>query len=87
MVHKPGYGLEDPGDLYSKTCMQALGTTRPSIEWLPGVKWPGRETDQLSLRNAEVKNEWNYTSPVSIILLRARENLSSLFHGCRGCQL
>jgi len=27
----------------------------------PGLKWPGREADQLSVSSADVKNVWSYT--------------------------
>jgi hypothetical protein len=47
--------------------VQTLGPTHPSIQCVPaalspGVKWPGREVDHSPPSNAEVKNEWSYTS-------------------------
>jgi hypothetical protein len=32
------------------------------IQWVPGVKRPGRETDHSLPTSAEVKNTWIYTS-------------------------
>jgi len=40
----------------------ALGATQHLIQWIPGVKQPGRESDRSSLSSAEVKNAWSYTS-------------------------
>jgi hypothetical protein len=33
-----------------------LGPTQPSIQWLPGVKRPGREADHTPPSSVEVKN-------------------------------
>jgi len=35
-----------------------LGPTQPPIQWVPEVKWPGRETDHSLPSSAEVKNAW-----------------------------
>jgi len=36
------------------------------ISWR--VKWPGRKVNHLSLSNAEIKNEWSYTSAPPVYL-------------------
>jgi hypothetical protein len=52
-----GYGLDDQGVgssspckgknfLFSTSSRPALGSTQPPIQWVPGVKQPGREADQ-----------------------------------------
>jgi hypothetical protein len=40
----------------------ALLPTRPRIQFLPGVKRPGREADHPTTSGTEVKNAWSYTS-------------------------
>jgi hypothetical protein len=45
----------------------------PFILWTPGasslgIKLPGREADPSPQSSAEVKNAWNYTSPLPIRL-------------------
>jgi hypothetical protein len=40
------------------------------IQWVPGVKRPGREADHLPPTSAEVKQTWVYTStPPNVIAL------------------
>jgi hypothetical protein len=41
--------------------LQSSGSTHPSVQWVPGVKWPGREADQ-SRYSAKVTNPRSYTS-------------------------
>jgi hypothetical protein len=48
--------------LFSTSSRQALGSTQHPIQWVPGVKRPGREADQSPLASAEVKKMWLYTS-------------------------
>jgi hypothetical protein len=53
--------------LFSKSSRQALGSTQPPIQWVPGalsprVKRPGREADHSPRASAEVKKMWIYTS-------------------------
>jgi hypothetical protein len=38
------------------------GAQKPPIQWVPGVKRPGREADHSLPASAEVKKMWNYTS-------------------------
>jgi hypothetical protein len=40
----------------------ALGSTQPSIQWVPRVKRPEPEVDHSPPASAEVKNMWIYTS-------------------------
>jgi hypothetical protein len=61
-----GYGLDDQEVgvrvpvgarifLFSTASRTTLGSTQPPIQWVPGVKWPGREADKSPPANAEVK--------------------------------
>jgi len=58
--------------LFSKTSRPAFGPTQPHIHWvpaaLPRVKQPGFEGNYFTPCIAEVKNEWNCTSPPPIRL-------------------
>jgi hypothetical protein len=45
-----------------------LGLTQPPIEWIPGIKRPGRQTDHSLPSRADVKNAWRYTSTPPIRL-------------------
>jgi hypothetical protein len=50
-----------------------MGSTQPSIQWVPGalslgVKRPWREADHSSPSSTEVKNEWSYKSTPPIRL-------------------
>ena len=52
---------------FSQASRRRLGSTQPSIQWMPaafppGVKWLGLEADNSPLYNAEVENAWNCTS-------------------------
>jgi hypothetical protein len=40
----------------------ALGSTQPPIQWVPGVKRPGREANHSPPTSAEVNKILNYTS-------------------------
>jgi hypothetical protein len=40
----------------------ALGHTQPPIQWVRGVKRPGREADHSPSSSAELENAWSYTS-------------------------
>jgi hypothetical protein len=68
-----GYGLDGVPSLgrlknylFSMSSTQALGSTQPPIQWVPGgfspsIKRPGREVDH-SPTSAEIKKIWMYTS-------------------------
>jgi hypothetical protein len=45
--------------LFSKSSRPAPGSTQP-IQWVPGVKRPGREADHSPPTSAEVKKMWIY---------------------------
>jgi len=38
--------------------LDALWSTQPLIQWVSGVKRPGREVDNSIPSSAEVKNQW-----------------------------
>jgi hypothetical protein len=48
--------------LLSISSRPALGPVQPPIQWVPGVKWLGREADHSISASAEVKKTWMYTS-------------------------
>jgi hypothetical protein len=55
--------------LFSTSSRPALGTTQPSIQWAPGVKWLGCEADHSPPASTEVKKIWIYTStPVYVFM-------------------
>jgi hypothetical protein len=70
------YGREDRGDrssipgrvknfLFSRSSRPALRSTQYPIQWVPGVKRPGREVDHSPPTSAEVKKMWIYTSTLT----------------------
>jgi len=54
--------------LFTAVSTLILGPTQTPIQWVLGVKRPGRKADHSPLSSAEVKNEWNYTSTPPIRL-------------------
>jgi hypothetical protein len=48
--------------LFATAFRPALGPTHPPIQWVPEVKWSGREADHSPSPSAEVKNVWSCTS-------------------------
>jgi hypothetical protein len=42
--------------------MSSRPLTQPPIQWVPGVKWPGRDTDHTPPPSAEVKKMLIYTT-------------------------
>jgi hypothetical protein len=58
-----GYGLDSPGIEsrwgrdFSHTSRPALEPTQPPVQWVPGVKRPGRGADHPPPPSAEVENE------------------------------
>jgi hypothetical protein len=71
-----GYGLNYRGvgvrlpvesKIFSTSSRPVLGSTQPSIQWVPGplspgIKQPGRETVHSPPANAKIKKMWIYTS-------------------------
>jgi hypothetical protein len=57
------YGLDGPGIEsqwgrdFSHTSRPTLGLTKPPVQWVPGVKRPGRGADHPTPLSAEVENE------------------------------
>jgi hypothetical protein len=65
-LNDQGVGVKSPGAgknfHFSMSSKPALGPTQPPIQWVPGVKRPGREADHSPPTSAEVKKTWIYTS-------------------------
>ena len=72
----------------------ALGHIQPSIQWVPGERWPVREVDLSLLCSAEHKNEWSCTAAPttslqqlhtsSTVTIRLhRPEVSAIRLGCR----
>jgi hypothetical protein len=68
-------GRDREGIIFCVTAVYrlAVGPIRPSLPWVPGVlpehgDW-GREADNSSPSNAEIKNAWNYTSTLPYVFL------------------
>jgi hypothetical protein len=52
-----GYRLDGPGLISdSPVSRLALGLTQPPIQWVPGVKRPGREADHSPPSSTQIKN-------------------------------
>jgi hypothetical protein len=47
---------------FSTAFKPVLGLTQPPIQWIPGIKRPGREADHSPPTSAGVRNTWIYTS-------------------------
>jgi hypothetical protein len=43
------------------TSRRALRPTQPPLQWVPGVKRPGRQVVYSPASSAEVENEWSHT--------------------------
>jgi len=48
--------------LVPETTRANMGPTQPRIYWVMGVKRPERKAKHSSSPNAEIRNEWRYTS-------------------------
>jgi hypothetical protein len=59
---------------YATASRPALGPTQAHIQWIPGVKRPGREANHSPTSSAEVKNTWSFTSSPSVRLHGAALN-------------
>jgi hypothetical protein len=70
-TERPGFNSMQ-GQLYeifsSPPAQQALGP----IQWVPGIKRPGREHDHSPPSSAEVMNAWSYNSTLPYVLLARR---------------
>ena len=54
-------------------------STQATIQWMPGVKRPGRGVNHSSPSGAKAKNEWSYTSTPPVCLYGVgREKLTFL---------
>jgi hypothetical protein len=66
-----GYGLDDQGvrvritvgsRIFSTSSRPVLGSIQPPIQWVTGLKRPGREVGHSPPASAEVNRMWIYTS-------------------------
>jgi hypothetical protein len=86
-----GYGLDDRGvGVESKFFFsphrpdRLWGLLKSPIQWVPGVKRPGREADHSAQTSAEVEKMWIYTStsPYAFmaycLLVKHRDNITFL---------
>jgi hypothetical protein len=53
---------------FSTMFRPALGPTQLPIQWVPGAKWPGRQSDYSPPNSAVVKT-WIYTSTLPYVLM------------------
>ena len=71
--------------LFSKRPMPSLGSTKPSIQWVPGffpgAKRPGSDGNPSTPSCAEIKNEWSHTSIPSYAFMacNVKEVLTALY--------
>jgi hypothetical protein len=52
--------------LLQKPSILFLRPTQPSLHWVLGVQWLGHEVDHSPAPDAEVKNEWSYTTALPV---------------------
>jgi len=75
--------------LFYETSRLALESTRADIQWVVGanflgLKQMGRESDHSTPSNAEVKNEWSYTSvPLCACVVYAWKTLHVMINAVR----
>jgi hypothetical protein len=60
-------------------CRPVTWSTKPSIQWLPGVKQPGRDPGHSYPSGAEIKYGWCCTSPLYYVRLLAVNRGSFIF--------
>jgi hypothetical protein len=75
--------------LLTTASRQALGPTQPPVQGVPvvlspGVKLPGRKSDNKSSSSIEVKNAWSYTSIIPYVIMawcfvKHRDNVTFTF--------
>jgi uncharacterized membrane protein YagU involved in acid resistance len=70
--------------VFSKMSKQAVAPTQFCIQWIlgvlsAGVKWPVGEDCHSPPSSAEVKKEWNYTSPPSMLLCGVNRNITTFY--------
>ena len=91
-IWRIGYGLNGPGGSnpargkrslsYPKVSGLSLWPTLPPVQFVPGVRWPGREVNHSPRSSAEGKNEWSWTStPLYAFITRTGRYLFFTF--CR----
>jgi len=66
--------MEGVFSLIAIVSKRVLEPTQPPTQWVlevitPGIKWPGREADQLAASNAEDKNARCYTFTSQYVLM------------------
>ena len=81
----PGYDSRQGQEIFfSSPYPSGLTLGPPSllfIQWVPGLKWPGREVDNSPQFSTEVENEWIYPSAPPICLYGAdRDNYTFAFY-------
>jgi hypothetical protein len=55
--------------IFSTSFRSVLRPTQPTIQWLQGVKRPGREADHSPPTSAEVENTWIYTCTLPYVFM------------------
>jgi hypothetical protein len=52
--------------MFTSMTRSALELTQHLIQWVAGVKWPGRGADNSPASSTKVMNVWSYTSTPTI---------------------
>jgi hypothetical protein len=64
----PGMGKQVTSSLRHRV-QTGTGTTQSPIQWVPGVKRPGRETDHSPPSSTEIKNAWSYSQVAQYVFM------------------